>query len=119
MKPWYKFIYQLVIGIIVLIDIDLGVAKVMWFEQTESFFTNIGWSKEIVVGFGIGQLLGAILLFIPQTRKIGAGISLITFMLSAGIQYHTGNVQEGLLLLLPAAVCIFFITVSLPIKSLE
>ncbi len=48
-------------------------------QQDSRVFGQYGFNNPFLIGFGIVQLFGGILLAIPKTRVVGAVIVAITF----------------------------------------
>lgn len=104
-------IFQIILLIIlVLMSIAAGAAKVMSMPQEIGFFEIAGLSTDFLVPFGILQLLGGLMLAVPKTRKPGAIVVALCFLVSALIIFKSGQIGFGLISLLPVAAAVFLYT---------
>ncbi len=111
-----KIILALTI-IIALLSLAAGTAKIMQTPQEVEFLTGQGLSLNLIMAFGIIQILGGILLLVPKTKLIGAVISLIAFTASAILVFSSGNINFGVISMIPVAILIFMIYKTIGIKK--
>ncbi len=103
---------KLILGltiVIALLNIAAGVAKVMQTPQEVEFLTSQGLSLNMILAFGIIQILGGVLLLVPKTKFIGAVISLIAFAASAVLIFKSGDLTFGLISIVPVAILIYIL----------
>lgn len=99
-----KILNVLIIGIIALLSIAAGLAKVMQAPQEMAFLQGTGLSTAMIVAFGLFQLLGGVLLIPVRTRLPGAVLAALAFLVSAVLIFTSGDLTFGLVSLLPVAL---------------
>ena len=87
-----KIFLIVVLVVLVFLAISSGVTKVLLMEQDVNFFGKYGFTKSILVGFGIAQIIGGCLLVFEGTRLIGASVVAITFFISLVLLVMEGNI---------------------------
>ena len=97
------------IVIIVLLSIAAGSAKVMAVPEEVRFLERFGFSIALISAYGIGQILGGLLLALPKTRMIGAVITIVAFSISTVLIVVSGNVVFGLVSVVPIALTCFVV----------
>ncbi len=88
-----KIFYTIILIALVLLALASGLVKVMLVQVEVDFYGPYGFSNPILIAFGILQLLGAILMALPKTRRLGAVLVAITFLVSAVVLMVAGNVM--------------------------
>jgi hypothetical protein len=96
-----KIVNVLLIALVALLSIAAGVAKVLEVPQELEFLKGFGFSLELIIFYGLFQILGGALLAIPKTLKLGAIITTLSFTLSTVLIFIGGNLTFGLASLLP------------------
>ena len=98
-----KIVNVLLIALVALLSIAAGVAKVLEAPQEVEFLQGFGFgfSLELIIFYGLFQILGGALLAIPKTLKLGAIITTLSFTLSTVLIFIGGNLTFGLASLLP------------------
>lgn len=91
----------ILIAIVAIVSAAAGLAKIMQAPQELEFLQGFGLGVSQIVIFGAIQLAGALLLVWPRARALGAVIAMAGFALSSYLIFKSGNVQFGLLSLLP------------------
>ncbi len=102
---------------IALLSLAAGAAKVMQAPQEVEFLTSQGLSLNLIIIFGIIQILGGILLLVPKTKLIGSIICLIAFAISAVLVFNSGNLTFALVSTIPVAILVFIIYQIIPTKK--
>ena len=92
-----KIVSTIVLGILVLLALSSGAAKVSLMEQDVQFFGKYGFSSTILVLFGIAQLLGGLLMMFANSRFAGAAIVAATFLVSLVLLLMDGNVPMSII----------------------
>ncbi|MEP3653884.1 MAG: hypothetical protein ABJO36_03220 [Litorimonas sp.] len=92
------------LGLLVLMSLAAGFAKVMQMPQEVAFFESAGLSLGPLIPFGIIQLIGAGLGLIPKTRKLGLASMAVSFLASALMIFVSGNTVFGMVSLIPAVL---------------
>lgn len=99
-----KILKIVIVGIITLLSIAAGLAKVMQAPQEMEFLQGAGLSTAMIVAFGLVQVLGGILLIPGRTRLPGAVLAALAFLMSAILIFTSGNLPFGLVSLIPVAL---------------
>ena len=86
-----KIAYLVLIGLLVFLAGSSGLTKIMLMDQEVEFFGKFGVAGPLIIGFGIVQLIGAVLLIFTRTRITGAVLIAITFVMSAYMLIVEGN----------------------------
>ena len=87
-----KIFLNVVLVILIFLAVSSGITKIMLMQQDVAFFSPYGFTNPILIGFGVTQLLGGVLLAIPKTRVVGAVIVALTFIISAVILVMAGSI---------------------------
>ena len=95
-----KYLFYAILAVLVFLAVSSGATKVILMQQDVEFFGQYGFSNPILIGFGIIQLVGGVLLLPPKTRVIGAGMVAVTFLISAVILFMAGSITLALVTLL-------------------
>ena len=69
-------------------------------QQDVEFFGKYGFSNSILIGFGLAQLLGGLLMVFRKTRFVGAAIVAVTFLISLALLVVEGNTPVSIITLL-------------------
>lgn len=67
----------------ILLSISTGVFKLMQQEADIDLFKAIGFNETMIIIFGLIQFVGGILLIPRKTRKPGAFIMIMTFIIAS------------------------------------
>jgi uncharacterized membrane protein YphA (DoxX/SURF4 family) len=92
-----KYLHLAKIAALMFLSISSGVTKIMLMPQDRIFFIRAGFSDPLIIGFGLVQVLGGILLALPKFRKIGAITIGVTFAVSAYLLFQAGNTRLALI----------------------
>jgi len=111
-----KIINILLIGLITLLCITAGAAKVMRLPEEMAFLQEFGFSANMVTIFGLIQLVGAAMLLNRKVRTYGGVFALVTFSVSSLLLFKDGNLTFFLLSLLPILFTIVLIVQSVKIN---
>lgn len=111
-----KIINTLIIGLIVLLCITAGAAKVMRLPEEIAFLQGFGFSANMVTIFGLIQLAGAAMLLKRKFRTYGGFLALSTFTFSSLLLFKDDNLTFFLLSLLPIVFTIVLIIQSVKIN---
>ncbi len=99
-----KVFNYLIIVIVALLSIAAGLAKVMQTPQEMEFLQGLGLTPALIIGFGVVQLAGGILLFPGKTRMVGAVLTTLAFLASSLLIFTGGNAAFGAVSLIPTAL---------------
>lgn len=91
-----KIAFKIILLILTLLAISSGITKVMLLQQEVDLFGRYGFSNQILVAYGVVQLLGGVLLPFSKTRFIGAAIVAITFLISLVVLLMEGNIPVSI-----------------------
>jgi hypothetical protein len=99
-----KIINLLIVVIIALLSIAAGLAKVMQTQQEMEFLQGLGLNSFLIVGFGLVQIIGGVLLVPKKTRMPGAILVALAFAVSTALIFMGGNFAFGLFSVIPIAL---------------
>ena len=91
-----KIAFTIVLVVLTFLAISSGITKVMLLQQDVDFFGRYGFSNQILVAYGVVQLIGGVLLPFDKTRFIGAAIVAITFLVSLVVLLMDGNIPVSI-----------------------
>jgi hypothetical protein len=111
-----KILNILLIGLIALLCITAGAAKVMRLSEEMVFLQGFGFDANMVTIFGIIQLSGGSMLLNRKLRTYGGVLALSAFSLSSLLLFLDGNLTFALLSLLPVIFTIVLIVQSIKIN---
>ena len=69
--------------LLILLSVAAGIPKLLAMEHERPLFEGLGLGTAALIGFGIFQTLGGVLLIPKQTRLIGAGMATVALVASA------------------------------------
>ncbi len=92
-----KVVSIAVLTILVLLAVSSGVAKILLMQQDVEFFGKYGFSSPMLIGFGLTQLVGGLLLVFPGTRLVGAAVVAVTFLISLVLLLIEGNIPVSII----------------------
>ena len=95
-----KILFYIVLAILILLSVSSGATKIILMQHDVDFFSQYGFTNPLLIGFGVTQLLGALLLVLPKTRIIGTAIIAITFLISAIILFIASNIPMAIVTLI-------------------
>ena len=81
--------------LLILLSLSTGVVKVMGFEADVKIFEGIGFSYLATVLFGVVQVAGGLLLVFEKTRKMGAIVMTVTFVIASAGVFVSGMIPFG------------------------
>ena len=93
--------------ILVLLGLATGLVKVFGLEADVEIFANLGFSYGATVAFGVLQAVAAILTAFPKTRRYGAAILGISFVIATAGLFVSGMIVFGIFSLLFIAMAVF------------
>ena len=91
-----KIVFTIVLVVLTFLAISSGLTKVMLLQQDVDFFGRYGFSNQILVAYGVVQLIGGVLLPFNKTRFVGAAIVAITFLVSLVVLLMDGNIPVSI-----------------------
>lgn len=97
---------RILLCLVALLAIAAGAAKVLMVPQEVEFLQGFGFSLELIVAFGIVQIIGALLLAIPKTTSLGLLISVIGYGVSSALIFVEGDYEFALMSILPIVVIV-------------
>jgi hypothetical protein len=99
-----KIINLLIVVIIALLSIAAGLTKVMQTQQEMEFLQGLGLNSFLIVGFGLVQIIGGVLLVPKKTRMPGAILVALALVVSTALIFIGGNFAFGLFSVIPIAL---------------
>ena len=100
----FKFI---LLGVLVLMSLAAGIAKVMRAPQEVAFFDAVGISPNLLIPFGLLQIIGAVLTVIPKTRKLGLTLMAVFFFFSGFMIIKNGDIFFAFVSLIPVVGALY------------
>jgi len=92
-----KAVSAFVLIVLALLAISSGITKILLMPQDVDFFGKYGFTDPILIGYGIAQLLGGVLLMFTKTRFFGAAIVAATFLVSLVPLLVEGNIPVSII----------------------
>ena len=93
--------------IVALLSLAAGAAKVMKAPQEVLFFEVVGLGPIYMTILGALQLIAGVLVFVPRTRKLGATLAAVAFLISVLMILKSGQTGFAIISLLPVAISVF------------
>lgn len=90
--------------LVTVLSAAAAVPKILRMPNEVEFFANAGLDERSVLGFGMIQLAGGLLLVMPGTRLGGAYVTAGAFLASAVMLLATGQVPFGLVSFIPVVM---------------
>lgn len=87
-----KIGYSILLGILTVLAVLSGIAKIALMQNDVDFFGRYGFSDLMLIAFGAAQLIGGIMLPWKRTRFAGATVVACTFLVSLAILLIDGNI---------------------------
>jgi hypothetical protein len=103
------------IGIVVLLiflAVSSGVTKIMLMEQDVSFFGPYGFTDQLLMGFGVTQVVGGVMMTLGKTRSIGAALVALTFIISLVLLFLEGNIMMAIITAVASILLLAVMTIS-------
>ena len=102
-----KITIKILTGIIILLSIGAGLAKVMQVPQEVEFLGGIGLSTIMIIAFGGFQIMGGIFSLLPKFKLSGLALVTFGFFISTILIFVSGDVKFGLVSLIPVILAVF------------
>lgn len=102
-----KVINKVILGLLGVLSLAAGGAKVLRVPDEAQFFEDAGLGVAAMIAFGVVQMVAGALLLIQKTRVAGALIAAIMFASSAAMIFMSGNLQFGLISMLPVLMACY------------
>ncbi len=97
---YHKWLYWTNFVLLTLNSFSTAMVKLLQMDFEMELFRNAGLTDTFTVAFGVAQLIGAIVLSIPKSRHIGAGIMAATFLFATGVLFKVGMIPFAIFSLL-------------------
>lgn len=104
--------------LVALLSIAAGAAKIMLVPDETQFLGQFGFTDFLIICFGSVQVLGGILLAIPNTRRYGGFIAGAGFALSLVLILATGDWVFAAISAVPLLLAVFIIYRSIATSKL-
>ena len=104
-----KFLSKFNLFILTLLGIASGTAKIMQLPEEMEFFQAAGFSSPMILLFGATQLISSVLMIFQKTRRPGAVILAVTFIISTVLIFMGGKIGFGLFSVVPILLLTFVI----------
>lgn len=91
-----KILKLLILILLVLMSLAAGMAKVRQMPQEATFFAELGIGLIWMTLLGIIQIASGLLAAFKKTRKIGATIMALAFLVSTLMIFISGNMVLGI-----------------------
>ena len=83
-----------------------GAVKLARMDDEMRIFRAVAVPDEAILAFGTVQLLGAVLLLVPRTTRLGGWWMAVTFVLATGVLFGNGMNAFGVVSLLFPAMAV-------------
>lgn len=97
---------------VALLSLAAGAAKLMKVPQEAAFFEAVSLAPIFMTIFGALQVLCSVLICIPKTRRIGAGLAALSFFASVVMILKTGQIYFALFSVLPVFLALYVFAFS-------
>lgn len=87
---------KIILVLLIALSLATGLVKVFGFEQDIQVFASIGFSAAATTAVGVVQVIGGALLIPPATRKVGAAIMALTFVVATSALFASGMMTFGI-----------------------
>ena len=77
-----KVLLKVILVLLILLSISTGIVKLAKMEEEMILFRNAGWDDLLIIIFGAVQFLGGFMLLPYKTRKNGALLMSITYVIA-------------------------------------
>lgn len=91
-----KAVSTIILVVLILLAVSSGITKILLMQQDVDFFGKYGFSNPILIGYGLVQIVGGLLMMPARTRFVGAVIVAITFLVSLAVILMEGNIPVGI-----------------------
>ena len=105
-----KISTKIALALMVLLAAASGVAKITLMPQEVAFFGAFGFSNNVLIGFGLLQVLAAVLLLLPKSRRFGLVLLAVTFVASSVVLLAAGKTIMAVVTLLFVGLLVFLWT---------
>ena len=95
-----KIVFIALLTLLTLLAVFSGMTKILLMPQDVEFFSRYGFTRPMLIAFGVVQLVGGILLPFRKTRLVGAAIVASTFLASLVILLMDGNLPVSIVTLI-------------------
>ena len=89
-----KVVGHILAGVVALAFAATGVAKLAAWSPYPENFLRWGLPSWFMVVAGIIEVVGALLLMIPQTRVVGAGVLVVAMLGALGVHLFAGELNQ-------------------------
>ncbi len=86
--------------LLTLLSLSTGAVKLAQMPEEMEIFRQAGFPDWATMAFGVVQVAGGLLLLPPQTTRVGAVVTALTFAAATGVLFVNGLVAFGLFSLL-------------------
>jgi hypothetical protein len=102
-----KITTKIALAVMMFLAAASGIAKILLIPQEVAFFGAFGFNKYLLMGFGLLQVLGAILLLVAKSRMFGITLVGVTFVVSALVLLTAGKIATALVTLFFVGLLVF------------
>lgn len=100
-----KILALIAVGLLALLSLAAGGAKLALMPQEVQFFGQLGLSQIWLYPLGAIQVLGALACALPKTRRLGTSAIGIGFAISSIMLFLTGETVLGGISLFVSGLC--------------
>ena len=102
-----KILNMVLLVILILLSVATGVTKLIQMPEEIELFRGAGFTDLMTIIFGVIQTLGGLLLIPAKTRRIGAMIMVVTFVIATVVVFMNGMTTFGLVSILFIALAAY------------
>ncbi len=92
-----KSVSSAILVILVLLAVWSGTTKLLLMQQDVNFFIRLGFTRLMLMTFGLAQVLGGLLMVFAKTRFVGTAVIATTFLVTLVMLIVDGNLAIGIL----------------------
>lgn len=103
-----RYLRWALLAVLILLSLCTGITKLIRLPAEMELFARAGFSDGMTVLFGVVQVLGGLLLLATKTRRAGALIMAVTFVIASGVVFASGMTAFGIVSLSFIALAAYF-----------
>ena len=102
-----KKFYWTNLVLLILLSFNTAIVKLLRLDFEMELFRKVGIADAATIGFGVFQLIGAILLCVPKARRLGALVMAVSFIAASAVVFSAGMIPFGVGSLLFIAMAVW------------
>lgn len=82
-----KVALKIILVLLILLSISTGLVKIAQMDEEMVLYRGAGWSDLLIILFGVIQLIGGLMLLLVKTRKNGALLMTLTYIIATVVVF--------------------------------